>query len=198
MSESNACQMNASSLNYLLIGLLLPGSCTGYDLRKQIADSPLRIYSDSPGAIYPALRRLSQWGWVEAGPAHGPRGRRALTVTSEGQQAFVDWLRRPVERADVEGSADELLLRFAFMGTVLDQSEIQAFLEDFECETRAHLDSLRDYQAAEGKALPTTGRLAFEFGLADFEARIRWARMARRELETGRPVTGQEKTSETK
>ena len=51
--------MNASPLDYLLVGLLSGGPRSGYDLRRQIGDSPLRVYSDSPGAIYPALRRLA-------------------------------------------------------------------------------------------------------------------------------------------
>lgn len=179
--------MGASPLDYLLVGLLSGGPRSGYDLRKQIGDSPLRIYSDSPGAIYPALRRVARWGWVEPGPPEGPRRRRAFEMTAEGQSAFVGWLRRPVEREDVVRGIDGLLLRFAFMGMVLSPPEVAAFLEQFESETRAHLAVLRQHHARESSGLPLTGRLAFEFGLADYEARIRWARKARKELGGSRP-----------
>jgi DNA-binding PadR family transcriptional regulator len=175
--------MEASSLDYLLVGLLSGGPRSGYDLRKQIGDSPLRLYSDSPGAIYPALRRLARRHWVEAGPPEGPRRRSAYRVTPEGLAAFVAWLRQPVEREDVERGADDLLLRFAFMGAVLTPSEVAGFLEQLESETRAHLATLQEFYARESSRLPLTGRLAFEFGLADHEARIHWAIKARKELE---------------
>ena len=175
--------MKSSPLDYLLVGLLSGGPRSGYDLRKQIGDSPLRTYSDSPGAIYPALRRLARWGWVEPGPPEGPRRRSAYKVTPEGQAALVGWLRRPVARDDVVRGIDGLLLRFAFMGMVLSPPEAEAFLEQFEEETRAYLATLRQHHARESSGLPLTGRLAFEFGLADYEARIRWARKARKELD---------------
>jgi len=94
----------------------------------------------------------------------------------------VEWLRRPVERDDVVRGIDGLLLRFALMGLVLAPPEIEAFLEQFEEETRAYLATLRRHHAREASGLPLTGRLALEFGLADFEARIRWVRRARKEL----------------
>lgn len=174
--------MDASPLDHLLVGLLSGGPQSGYDLRKQIGDSPLRVYSDSPGAIYPALRRLARWGWVQSGPPEGPRRRSAYRVTPKGRKAFVGWLRRPVERNDVVRGFDSVLLRFAFMGMVLSRSEVVAFLEQLEHETHAHLAALRRYHARESPGLPLTGRLAFEYGLADYEARIRWARRARREV----------------
>jgi DNA-binding PadR family transcriptional regulator len=183
--------MDASPLDYLLVGLLSGGPQSGYDLRKQIGGSPLRVYSDSPGAIYPALRRLARWGWVEPGAPEGPRRRSAYHVTPEGRKAFVGWLHRPVERGDVARGFDGLLLRFAFMGMVLSRSDVVAFLEQLERETRAHLATLRQYQARESSGLPLTGRLAFEYGLADYEARIRWARRARREVGARRSRSGQ-------
>jgi len=178
--------MDGSPLDYLLVGLLSGGPRSGYDLRKAIGDSPLRVYSDSPGAIYPALRRLARWGWVEPGPPEGPRRRSAYRATPEGLAAFVAWLRRPVERGDVVRSPDGLLLRFAFMGAVLSRSEVAGFLQQFESETRAHRATLRQYYARESSQLPLTGRLAFEFGLADYETRIRWARRAREQLDDSR------------
>jgi hypothetical protein len=77
------------------------------------------------------------------------------------------------------------------MGMVLSRSEVVGFLEELEVETRAHLATLRQYHARESPGLPLTGRLAFEYGLADHEARIRWARRARREVGARRARSGQ-------
>jgi DNA-binding PadR family transcriptional regulator len=179
--------IDPSDLDFLLLGLLGGGPRSGYDLRKQIAESPLRVYSDSPGAIYPALRRLARRGWIAEGPPEGPRGRRAFCQTPRGQSAFVSWLRRPVEQTDVMGSGEALLLRFAFMGAVLPRAEIRQFLERFEEATAAYLASVRRHYESRAAALPATGRLALEYGIADFESRVRWARKARKELDEEGP-----------
>jgi len=178
--------MDGSSLDYLLLGLLGSGPRSGYDLRKQISGSPLRAYSDSPGAIYPALRRLVTRGWLEAGAPQGPRRRRTYDWTAPGGEAFGAWLGKAVTREDVESGIDDLLLRFAFMGTVLPMTQVRGFLEQFEKELAAYLGTLRQFHASEAAGLPPTARLAFEYGIAEYQARVRWARKAREVLAPGR------------
>jgi hypothetical protein len=38
--------------------------CSGYDLRGFFAGQPMATFSDSPGSIYPALKRLEKSGLV--------------------------------------------------------------------------------------------------------------------------------------
>jgi hypothetical protein len=71
---------NATTLEFALLGLLDQRPLSGYDLRRIFATTPFTYYSDSPGAVYPALRRLEARGWI-ASLASAPtnaRGRRAL------------------------------------------------------------------------------------------------------------------------
>jgi DNA-binding PadR family transcriptional regulator len=49
---------SASTLEFALTGLLRQKPQSGYDLRKTFTDTAMRHYSDSPGSIYPAMRRL--------------------------------------------------------------------------------------------------------------------------------------------
>lgn len=53
-----------SLLGYALLGLLHQRPSSGYALRRTFATMPMGTFSDSPGAIYPALRRLEQQGLV--------------------------------------------------------------------------------------------------------------------------------------
>jgi len=81
-----------STLESFLLGILDQNPCSGYDLRKQFISSPFQHFSDSPGSIYPALRRLTKWAWIEArrlqekaGVRHqqkGPRGLCRLAATA--------------------------------------------------------------------------------------------------------------------
>src|SRR5580704_12277438 len=52
------------TLGYALLGLLHQKPASGYDLRKIFSSTSLKSYSDSPGAIYPALGRLEKQGLI--------------------------------------------------------------------------------------------------------------------------------------
>jgi DNA-binding PadR family transcriptional regulator len=54
-----------SQLGFALLGLIHQQPMSGYDLRKVFTASALGSYSDSPGAIYPALNRLEAGGLVQ-------------------------------------------------------------------------------------------------------------------------------------
>ena len=51
---------SVSRLGYAILGLLKDRALSGYDVRQEFTSSPMGHYSDSPGAIYPALKRLPQ------------------------------------------------------------------------------------------------------------------------------------------
>ena len=71
-----------STLGYALLGLLHQAPQAGYDLRKTFVSTPMAAFSDSPGAIYPALRRLAGQGWIApVEPARGGRRRRLYAPT---------------------------------------------------------------------------------------------------------------------
>ena len=63
IGTSSMADSKIPSLGYALLGLLQKPS-SGYDLRKVFSSTSMKTYSDSPGAIYPALRRLEHRGLV--------------------------------------------------------------------------------------------------------------------------------------
>jgi DNA-binding PadR family transcriptional regulator len=167
----------------MLMGLLEPGPRSGYELRKALLGSPLKHFSESPGAIYPALRRLESNGWIAPlSEAPAGRGRRDLRLTPGGRAALVSWLRRPVTRDDVVWRLEELALRFAFLDSVLPPTAAPRFLEDFVKETAAYLEELRAFHRANAATMTLTGRLGFESGLALYAAKLGWGRRALRQL----------------
>jgi DNA-binding PadR family transcriptional regulator len=168
-----------SRLEYALLGLIRQSPKSGYALRKQFATTPMGHFSDSPGSIYPALKRMEGRAWIgliqEEG---GPRGKQVYRLTESGESALRTWMTMPVERDDVVRHTDELLLRFAFMGQVADRATVITFLEAFERETSSYVRELRCLlQTIPEESLPT-GRLALENGLAQHQTQARWARRA--------------------
>src|SRR5215470_12340617 len=83
-----------SLLEYALLALVRRYQpCSGYDLRKIFTNTPMGSFSDSPGAIYPALQRLEKQGFVrgQLQPASGRRRRRVFRPTASGKRAFRAW-----------------------------------------------------------------------------------------------------------
>jgi DNA-binding PadR family transcriptional regulator len=172
-----------STLDCVLLGLIEQAPRSGYDLRKAFTLTPLRHFSDSPGAIYPALRRLERRGWIAADrdEAGSGRGRRAFRLVPPGRAALMAWLRRPPTRADLVWGLDDLMPRFAFMSQCLSRAEIGRFLRTLEPVVGAYVRELERFQEKTGP-MSFTGRLAFEEGVENYRTLGRWARRALAEL----------------
>src|SRR5262249_47772959 len=111
--------MNAKRITMLefgLLGLASQRPRSGYELIKMFRETPLAHYSDSPGAIYPALRRLESAGLLRGKTerVHPLRPRRMFEPTSRGADALVRWLRQQPSPEDAADRMDEVMLRFAF------------------------------------------------------------------------------------
>lgn len=169
---------NIARLGYVLLGLLQQ-PLSGYDLRKLFADTPLKVYSDSPGAIYPALRRLEREALVRGEvEKRSGRRRRLYRVTAAGAGELKAWLAQPVTRDDVERRLDDLLLRFSFMDEVLGPGHAGRFLRQLESELDAHVRGLHAYYQATHRSMPRSGRLALQSGIMSYESLLRWSRRA--------------------
>src|SRR5260370_21535790 len=102
-----------SVLAYSLLGLLHQQPRSGYDLRKIFANTPMGTFSDSPGAIYPALQRLEKRRLVSSRvhPSRGIRRRRLYRPTPSRRRPFTGWQTKSIARDHLAHRADELMLR---------------------------------------------------------------------------------------
>lgn len=179
---------NTSTLEFALAGLIGKRAQTGYDLRKVFATTAMSHYSDSPGSIYPALRRMEARGWIATGPmredqAEDPRRRQIFHLTEAGRTALTAWIEQPVTREDTSRRIEELMLRFSFMDGNVPRSTAIRFLEEFERGLGSYLQELRNSWEMMRSAFPlNTGLLAFQAGIESMEAQLLWARRARAQL----------------
>ena len=174
--------MRDTKLGYAILGLLGQGPRSGYDLRKTFSATPFDHFSDSPGAVYPALARLQRKRWIAGSAPDGGRRRRTFRLTVAGRRAWRAWLGRPATRAEVVGDLDLLMIRFAFMGEVLSRTAAVRFLDGLIRQLDGHVGELCRFRETETADLPPTGRWAFDAGLEAYEARAAWARRARAAL----------------
>lgn len=135
-------------------------------------------FSDSPGAIYPALKRLEARGLIrgQVEESAGLRRRQIFRNTPKGLAQFKAWLKRPVTRDDVMRRIGELMLRFAFIDQALGQESTEAFLMEYAKMLAEYIPSLHEFHKTTANQMPMSARLAFESGIEEYEVRLKWAR----------------------
>lgn len=174
-----------STLALAILGLISQRSRSGYDLLKVFSDTPMGHFSSSPGAIYPALKRIEESGLIKGDiETERPlRPRQVYTLTKQGKEALKRRLSQPVTHDDVVWRVDDLLLRFVFMGNILGRERTLRFLNEFVERIEAYLSSLREQRNAQQENGSLYGRLALEHGIESYQADARWARRVIKELQ---------------
>jgi len=169
-----------SKLGYALLALLQQQPSSGYALRKIFSSTAMTTYSDSPGAIYPALQRLQQQGLIRGSieESSGLRRRQIFRLAPHGLAALKKWISRPLVRADVIRGLDEVMLRFAFSQQAAGAPASVRLLKSLATELAAYIPDLREQLRAQKAAMPTSGRLALESGIRSYECLLEWTKDA--------------------
>ncbi len=169
-----------TSLGYALLGLIDQAPRSGYDLRKAFTATPLARFSDSPGAIYPALKKLEEQGMIrsEVKEGSGLRLRRVFRITPAGLSQLRQWLSQPVTRHDVVRNMDQMMVRFSFMDGAIGVHGAVRLLHELERELAGYAPELKTYLKKHGPAMPLSSRLALDSGVRSYESLLHWARAA--------------------
>ncbi len=164
--------MRITTLDYAILGLLLPGPKTAYGIRMVFESTAMGNYSSSPGSIYPATKKLRKLGLVNSENKVGG----ILEITARGKTALKDWLIQPITPTMVEKESQVLILKFAFMDHLVSRKEKEAFLGAFLEQSKTYSRSLEAYLKGDGAALPLHARLSVELGIATLKTQINWLR----------------------
>lgn len=164
----------------MLLGYIAREPQSGYALKKRFNATPAKVYQRSPGAMYPALRRLVDRGLltVEETVSRGHREMRLYHVTDAGRAAHLDWLREPVEPETVVSDLALHLMRFAMMEDQLETEEVLAFLKGLAEALEGFVAGMEQYVASGAQAARRHAQLALEHGIAVHRASLEWARSA--------------------
>ncbi len=184
----NRIMAATTTLGFALLGLLHKEARSGYDLRKIFQTTPMGHYSSSPGAIYPALRRLGQRGLITGSVDRSQplRPRKMFQPTRLGTKALKEWLARPITGDDVVFRLDELLLRFAFMEHLDSPEATRQFLRSLVRELESYVKELELHHQALPQAPTPHGALALQCGIESHRAHLRWARSALKHFQSGK------------
>ena len=173
-----------TNLEFALLGLLHTAPQSGYDLRKVFTTTAMGNYSSSPGAIYPALKRLESSELVksEIDSTTELRPRKVFTPSREGRAAFRRWLNKDVTSDDVERRLDELMLRLAFHWVLDDMAATRALIGTLATKLERYVEDLKRQLGEFPEQAPIQSRLALEAGIAQVQAAATWARRSLEKL----------------
>jgi DNA-binding PadR family transcriptional regulator len=164
----------------VLLGFIAAEPQSGYSLKKRFSASPAGVYQPSPGALYPALRRLVARGLlsVQETVSRGHRELRLYHATEAGHAVHQAWLRQPVDPATVVADLGMHLMRFAMMENQLETEEVLAFLGGLAGALDGFVTGVERYLASGAQASRRHAELALEHGIAMHRASLEWARSA--------------------
>jgi len=173
-----------TTLEYALLGIVGMSPLTGYDVHKVFATTPLAHFSSSPGAIYPALRRLAHYGLLEArlDTTKEARPRRVYSLTKSGESVLEAWLHQPVTREELIRGAGAPILRFSLAGDRLNRAEILDYLESYQKVVAAYVEELYAYTGQSAGPENLYGSLALHHGIRSYESELEWTKWAALEI----------------
>lgn len=164
----------------MLLGFIAMQPESGYGLKRQFGSSPLGVYRPSPGALYPALRRLVSRGLLTVADETPERGRdrRLYRATAEGRAVHLEWLSQPVEPGTVANDLGLHLMRFVMMEQVMEPAQVIAFLKDLAAALHDFVAGMERYLASGAAPATPHVTLALEHGIAVHRASLQWAQSA--------------------
>jgi DNA-binding PadR family transcriptional regulator len=163
--------MTLTTLGALL--LFLGEGKSGYDIRLLFQATPLGLFSDSPGAIYPALARLERAGLLAGEAQPSARRRRVYRRTPAGEAALLAWMKAPIEAETVERRPHEIDLRYVLIAHSLGGGEGRRFLDEAASVFRRRIAALEAFRDANG-GIGAPSLDALDLGIRLFWTRLRW------------------------
>ncbi|WP_379128092.1 PadR family transcriptional regulator [Paenibacillus sp. sgz500958] len=111
-------------LDFIILGMLMDSTMSGYDLKKTIDSSIGTIYKASYGSLYPALKKLTEKGMVSLTETDSSKNKKLYSLVPTGRQAFLDWLSGPLQ-----GPRNEQLIRIFFFDYLDEETRQRRFNE---------------------------------------------------------------------
>jgi PadR family transcriptional regulator AphA len=175
----------ANRTKFALLGMLMHGPMSGYDLKKFSDASIAHFWSENYGHIYPILKRMETEGLAKklVIRTKGRPARHVYSITEKGRQLFRAWLMTPPER---EVRRNEFLLKLFFAGFMPSQARLD--LIEFERSRNAKV--LEEYQGLESRKIDKMSssspwkfaRLTLSYGKKMGSARVQWCDEVLRKL----------------
>lgn len=170
-------------IDMVILGLLNHEDLTGYDIKKRIDGAIGFFWKGSFGNIYPALKNMESGGMItKSDTSMGGREKTSYHITQSGRKALKDWLKEEQVSNELKY---ETILKLFFGGAESRDTSIRN-IEVFEEQIQKDLKLLKTYSEALKKASGEEDHiyylLSVSFGIATYEAYLKWCVKAKKQL----------------
>lgn len=188
MASTERAGRPLTGFEQVLLGYIAAEPRSGYGLKRTFSTTPSSVYQPSPGALYPALRRLVRRGLVvvEDCVSTGGRALRLHRITQAGLAEHLRWLREPVGGQTVGSDLGLHVMRFAMMENRLPPDEVLAFLTALAGALDSFVKGMERYAGSVADDRRHAA-LALEHGIAVHRASLEWVRSALGKLAAEQP-----------
>jgi PadR family transcriptional regulator AphA len=169
-----ALERRISANDAAVLGLLMDGVSSGYDLNKRIHGSVGFFWTPAKSHVYATLARLVDAGFATARavPQETRPDKQLYRVTPRGRRAFLDWLANaPLEPARFKNS---FLLKI-FFGRHLEPTRLIEHIEEGRADVQEELSQLEAIEKTIDRERNFHGWLTLTYGLERDRATVRWA-----------------------
>jgi DNA-binding PadR family transcriptional regulator len=130
----------------VILGLLLGGPLSLYDVRQRFERVVSLFYSASLGSIQRALGLLVERGLITVDvDAASPRGRKVHRITAAGTAAWRAWMLEPPTGSELEKT---MLAKAFFLGRLDDPADRRAVVAALRARVDADHERLRELAAS--------------------------------------------------
>lgn len=167
-------------MRYVILGLLLTGPLSLYDVHKRFTASVSLFYSASFGSLQRALTHLVEQGLVTVSDDPTSARRKKLhTITDDGRVRWRDWMLEPIPAG---ADAETLMLAKVFLLGHLtsrdDRTRVLDLVHERAASTFAELSTLAARVDAGEPDVPDGLRRVFDFQRATLDHGLRASSLA--------------------
>ncbi|MEO3945896.1 PadR family transcriptional regulator [Gorillibacterium sp. CAU 1737] len=160
----------------VILGILMEGPMSGYDIKRTIDQSVGFFYSASFGSLYPALKRLDEQKLIEGEETGSSKNKKLYTLRPEGRDRFLAWLAEPLTRARNEHMLK--IFFYDYLNAELRRGRLQSFSGQLQGELH-HLRAVQEIVDRETEELEDPGAYAHRlsvltYGLRSLETVLNW------------------------
>jgi len=164
---------SSNKTRYAILGILLEGPSTGYDIKSLMGRSTVYFWRESDSTIYPMLKVLAKEEKVLSQVVYvGKKKKEIFSITELGRLEFRAWFKSPTSE---ETPRNEFLLKFFF--TVDGGEMARLFQEKLEKVEKVHKEFKQIEERLENMADSSRKKIrlkALRYGLSLLESEIKW------------------------
>jgi DNA-binding PadR family transcriptional regulator len=176
-------------LEFIMLGFLLYGDMSGYDIKQFMESSTAYFYDASYGSIYPTLKRMERNGsvilteTVESG-----KYKKVYSLTEKGRNDFFRWLEQPIE---YRRPRQDYLVKIFFLG-FLPEDGARSLLAEFIGRMEAKLSELEILEVKLGEHMKGFEGATLDYGKGYYRFTVDWCRRLLGNMPSGVPNPEQE------